>query len=82
MDVRPEQLGARLDEIFRTRAERGTLVTSAPEVPFGAVAPVVDIVTAHVDRVALLPGGPPLNPSDPCMDISVRSQERKVRDGS
>jgi biopolymer transport protein TolR len=49
-------LGNRLDEIFRTRAERLMFVKGAPELEYGAVAQVIDI--GHgvgVDKIGLMP---------------------------
>ena len=49
-------LGARLDQIFRTRAERLMFVKGDPSIEYGAVAQVIDI--GHgvgVDKIGLMP---------------------------
>ena len=49
-----EQLGSRLDEIFKTRAVRYLFVKGGPKVPFAEVAQVIDIAASHVDYVAVV----------------------------
>ena len=49
-------LGNRLDEIFRTRAERLMFVKGDPDLDYGSVAQVIDI--GHgvgVDKIGLMP---------------------------
>jgi biopolymer transport protein ExbD len=48
-------LGARLEEIFKTRAERVMFVKGDPEIVFGAVAEVIDIAKgAGIDKIGLI----------------------------
>jgi len=48
-------LGARLEEIFKTRAERVMFVRGDPEITFGAVAEVIDIAKgAGIDKIGLI----------------------------
>jgi biopolymer transport protein ExbD len=47
-------LAHRLEEIFRTRAERAAYVLGAPEISFGEVADVIGIVRDVVPNVGLL----------------------------
>src|SRR3970282_805716 len=54
-DVLKEYLGARLEEIFKTRAERTMFVRGDDETMFGAVAEVIDIAKgAGIDKVGLI----------------------------
>lgn len=53
--VKRTELGAKLDDIFRTRAVRLAYVTAESDVAFGEVASVIDIATNHLDHIALLP---------------------------
>ena len=51
----PEHLGARLEDIFKTRAERVVFVKGDPQIDFSWVAKAVD--TAHgagIDKVGLM----------------------------
>ncbi len=49
------RLGARLDEIFKTRAERLVFVKGDPDLEFGIVARVIDIAKgALIDKVGLM----------------------------
>lgn len=48
------ELGHRLQDIFRTRAYRYVFVTGDPNVSFGEVAEVIDIASTQVDFVAIL----------------------------
>jgi hypothetical protein len=57
-ELRRSELGARLDVILSTRAEKMVYVTAEADLPFGEVAGLIDIATAHAEHVALLP---PLN---------------------
>jgi biopolymer transport protein TolR len=53
--VTVEQLGPRLTEIFKTRAEKVCFVKGAPGLEFREVARVIDIAKgAGVDRIGLL----------------------------
>ena len=48
-----EELGRRLEDIFRTRVVRYVFVTGDPSVTFGEVAEVIDIAAKHADYVAI-----------------------------
>ncbi len=49
-------LGPRLEEIFKSRAQKVAFVWSGPQIQFQEVARVIDIMrSAGVDRVGLLP---------------------------
>jgi biopolymer transport protein ExbD len=53
--VEKDQLGARLEEIFKTRAERTMFVRGDPEITFAAVAEVIDIAKgALIEKVGLI----------------------------
>jgi biopolymer transport protein ExbD len=53
--VLKEQLGLRLEEIFKTRAERVMFVRGDPEILFADVAEVIDIARgALVDKIGLV----------------------------
>ena len=53
--VTKPELGARLTEIFRTRADRTMFVRGDPEVLFFEVAEVIDIAKgAQVDKIGLI----------------------------
>jgi biopolymer transport protein ExbD len=53
--VEKEYLGARLEEIFKTRAERVMFVQGDPNIVFGAVAEVIDIAKgALVEKIGLM----------------------------
>jgi len=50
-----EQLGSRLEEIFKSRAERVVFVKGDPELEFQIVARVIDIAKgAGIDKVGLM----------------------------
>jgi len=50
-----EALGARLEDIFKTRNERVMFVKGEPDTPFGDVAGVIDIAKgAGIDKVGLI----------------------------
>jgi len=49
-----EELGSRLEDIFRTRFYRYLFVTGGPNVEFGEVAKVIDAAAAKVDYVAIV----------------------------
>ena len=53
--VTKDQLGARLTDIFKTRAERVMFVKGDPEIMFGDVAEVIDIAKgALIDKIGLI----------------------------
>ena len=53
--VTKDQLGARLTDIFKTRAERVMFVKGDPDILFGDVAEVIDIAKgAQIDKVGLI----------------------------
>ena len=53
--VTKDQLGARLTDIFKTRAERVMFVKGDPEILFGDVAEVIDIAKgAQIDKIGLI----------------------------
>jgi biopolymer transport protein TolR len=54
-DVTEATLAPRLEEIFKTRAERVAFIKAAPELEFREVARVIDIAKgAHIDKIGLL----------------------------
>jgi biopolymer transport protein TolR len=54
-DVSVDQLGPRLIDIFKTRAERVIFVKGDPDVLFSSVATVIDIAKgAGIDKVGLI----------------------------
>jgi biopolymer transport protein ExbD len=54
-DVTWENLGGRLNDIFKTRAEKVMFVKADPELTFNDVAQVIDIAhAAGVDKVGLI----------------------------
>jgi biopolymer transport protein TolR len=54
-DVTLDQLGPRLIDIFKTRAERTIFVKGDPDVYFSAVATVIDVAKgAGIDKVGLI----------------------------
>jgi biopolymer transport protein ExbD len=53
--VEESQLGARLEEIFKTRAERVVFVKADPNLEYRAVASAIDIAHgAQIDKVGLM----------------------------
>lgn len=53
--VTKDQLGGRLTEIFKTRAERVMFVKGDPEILFGDVAEVIDIAKgAQIEKIGLI----------------------------
>jgi biopolymer transport protein ExbD len=49
-------LGARLLDIFKDRADKAAFVEGAKDVPFGEVARAIDIMrSAGIDHVGLIP---------------------------
>ena len=50
-----ERLGARLEEIFKTRAERVVFVKGDPDLDFAAVAHAIDVAKgAGIDKIGLM----------------------------
>ena len=64
-----ERLGARLDEIFRTRAAWLLFLGADPKVPLKTLADTIAIATEHVDYVALIT--PSVENSRGCMTVSL-----------
>jgi biopolymer transport protein TolR len=55
-DTDEQKLGSRLEEIFKTRAERVVFVKADPDLDYETVAKVIDIAKgAQMDKVGLLP---------------------------
>ena len=53
--ITPERLGSRLEEIFKTRAERVVFVKGDPDLDFAAVANAIDIAKgAGIDKIGLM----------------------------
>ena len=53
--IAEDQLGARLTEIFKTRAERVVFVKADPDLDYGSVAKAIDIARgAAIDKVGLM----------------------------
>jgi len=51
-----QRLGQRLEEIFKTRAERVVFVRADPDLEYSAVAQAIDIAHgAQIDKVGLMP---------------------------
>lgn len=54
-DVQKEYLAARLEDIFKTRADRTMFVRGDKNINFGAVAEVIDIAKgAGIDKIGLI----------------------------
>lgn len=54
-EINEERLGARLEEIFKTRAERVVFVKGDPELEFQWVARAIDIAKgAGIDKIGLM----------------------------
>jgi hypothetical protein len=51
---RRDELGQRLEDMFRTRYYRYVFIKGDPNVSFGEVAEVIDIASKEVDFVAIL----------------------------
>ncbi len=50
------QLGARLEDIFKTRSDSVVFVSSDPSLPFGEVEEIIDIAKgAGIDKIGLIP---------------------------
>ena len=57
-DITEEQLGKRLEEVFKTRAERVVFVKADPDLEFQVVARAIDIAKgAAIDKVGLMTKG-------------------------
>ena len=57
-DITEATLGARLEEVFKTRAERVVFVKADPELEFQVVARAIDIAKgAAIDKVGLMTKG-------------------------
>jgi biopolymer transport protein ExbD len=53
--VTEDKLGKRLEDIFKTRAERVVFVKGDPSIEFGAVAKAIDAAHgAGIDKVGLM----------------------------
>jgi biopolymer transport protein TolR len=53
--ITEERLGARLEEIFKTRAERVVFVKGDPDLDFASVAKAIDIAKgAGIDKIGLM----------------------------
>jgi hypothetical protein len=64
-------LGARLDAIFRTRAERLLFLVPAPGVPFQVLVDTIATAQKHVDYVALIT--PSVEQSGGCIVVRILS---------
>ena len=54
-DITADRLGPRLEEIFKTRAERVVFVKGDPDLDFAAVAQAIDIAKgAGIDKIGLM----------------------------
>jgi len=54
-DITPEKLGQRLEDIFKTRAERVVFVKGDPDLDFAVVANAIDIAKgAGIDKIGLM----------------------------
>jgi len=53
-EIQGTELANRLEEIFRTRAERIVFIEAEPDLPLSAVADVIDISRSQVNLVAIL----------------------------
>lgn len=52
----PQRLGPRLEDIFKTRAERVVFVRADPDLQYSYVAQAIDIAHgAQIDKVGLMP---------------------------
>ena len=53
--INEERLGARLEEVFKTRAERVVFVKADPDLEFQNVARAIDIAKgAGIDKIGLM----------------------------
>jgi biopolymer transport protein TolR len=54
-DITEQRLGSRLEEVFRTRAERVVFVKADPDLEFQVVARAIDIAKgAGIDKIGLM----------------------------
>jgi biopolymer transport protein TolR len=54
-DITEAKLGARLEEVFKTRAERVVFIKGDPDLEFEAVAKAIDIAKgAAIDKIGLM----------------------------
>jgi biopolymer transport protein TolR len=53
-EIRRSQLADRLNQIFRTRAERLIFIEADPDLPLSSVVEIIDISQSQVDFVAIL----------------------------
>ncbi len=54
-DITEQRLGSRLEEVFRTRAERVVFVKADPDLEFQVVAHAIDIAKgAQIDKIGLM----------------------------
>ena len=54
-DITEQRLGSRLEEVFRTRAERVVFVKADPDLEFQVVARAIDIAKgAQIDKIGLM----------------------------
>jgi biopolymer transport protein TolR len=54
-DIAVAKLGARLEEVFKTRAERVVFIKGDPDLDFEAVAQAIDIAKgAAIDKIGLM----------------------------
>lgn len=84
--VERAELGAKLDDIFRTRAIRLAYIAAESDVAFGEIARVIDIATNHVDHIALLPRSQTLDRKpypgerDVCVEMTFSERESNTSD--
>ena len=84
--VKRADFGAKLDEIFRTRAVHLAYVTAESDVAFGEVASVIDTATNHVDHIALLPRSQMLDRKpypgerDVCVEMTFSERDSNTSD--
>ncbi len=52
--VSPDELGAQLDKIFRSRREKVVYINADRDVPFQAVAGIIGIAKQHADYVGIV----------------------------
>ena len=54
VELRRSELADRLNQIFRTRAERVVFIEADPDLPISSVADVIDISRSQVDLVVIV----------------------------
>lgn len=69
--VERNALAGRLDGLMRTRFTKLLFVSAAPELPFAAVASLIDELKQHADYVALLTPAAKGNGEFPCFDARL-----------